>query len=200
MMMMWMMTRSPALFVLLSLSATTTSVTGLSVRRNSYTPWGPYHVDDWKEMITEDLDDTAMDSKEKSELLELAAKEYKGLADKASEAKVAITVDDKASHSLHGKKNDSPMLGSSMVHSGSWKSHYPVSDAIAFPMRDPAMLNSGGGQSVQIMAETQARKADQLKQEELIRYLLQQFKAENISNLFDFLGSTNSVVDAEQYK
>jgi len=96
MMMMWMMTRSPALFVLLSLSATTTSVTGLSVRRNSYTPWGPYHVDDWKEMITEDLDDTAMDSKEKSELLELAAKEYKGLADKASEAKVAITVDDKA--------------------------------------------------------------------------------------------------------
>merc|ERR1719447_2441775 len=58
-------------------------------------------------MITEDLDDTAMDSKEKSELLELAAKEYDGLANRASEAKVAITVDDKASHSLHGKKNDS---------------------------------------------------------------------------------------------
>jgi len=97
MMMMWMMTRSPALFVLLSLSATTTSVTGLSVRRNSYTPWGPYHVDDWKEMITEDLDDTAMDSKEKSELLELAAKEYDGLANRASEAKVAITEDYKVS-------------------------------------------------------------------------------------------------------
>merc|ERR1719447_2542362 len=48
-------------------------------------------------MITEDLDDTAMDSKEKSELLERAAKEYDGLANRASEAKVAITEDYKAS-------------------------------------------------------------------------------------------------------
>jgi len=97
MMMMWMMTRSPALFVLLSLSATTTSVTGLSVRRNSL-PLGEGHqVGEWRQVITEDLDDTAMDSKAKSELLELAAKEYKGLADKASEAKEAITADDKDS-------------------------------------------------------------------------------------------------------
>jgi len=108
MMMMWMMTRSPALFVLLSLSATTTSVTGLSVRRNSL-PLGEGHqVGEWRQVITEDLDDTAMDSKAKSELLELAAKEYKGLADKASEAKVAITEVDKAppasarSHGLLG--------------------------------------------------------------------------------------------------
>merc|ERR1719187_1921680 len=54
-------------------------------------------------MITEDLDDTAMDSKEKSELLELAAKEYDGLANRASEAKVAITEDYKELPPLSGR-------------------------------------------------------------------------------------------------
>lgn len=111
--MMWMMTRSPALFVLLSLSATTTSVTGLSVRETRQQGPGQLTLTDMRDMIGEDLAAAVKDAKEKSELLDEAAEGYNDIADKANEVKNAITEDDKASQasaSTFGHHGATPFL------------------------------------------------------------------------------------------